>query len=176
MKKIVVSLAMIMAVGIAKAQFSHSAGASLFLVSSETGDNSTCYGVTYFPKYSFGGLSVGVPLTVGFSGSVNSRSGASDGASFTYQLPIVVDYNFGLGASEDSEGGIGGYVGVGYSAFSTSYVSTFSSGTLKANGPMGRAGVRFGIGEHILSIGGSFLKGGGTEKANVIGISALYSF
>ena len=157
----------------AKAQFSHNAGASLFFVKAEGGDAVSPYGVTYFPRYSFGAISVGVPITLGMSGSYNSQQGASTGSSFTYQLPIVVDYNVGLGADPDKDGGFGFYGGLGYGLFSTSYVGTFDFGTLKASGPMLRAGVRFTIKEKIITVGGSYLKGGGDSKANVIGISAL---
>lgn len=174
MRKIFVVAMICIAVSTAKAQFSSSVGASLFLVSGENTGSSTPYGVTYSPRYSFGSLSVGVPITIGMSGSYNSRSGVSEGSSFTYQLPLVVDYNFGLGAADDEDSPFGGYAGIGYSLFSTSYVGTFSSGTLPANGPMLQAGVRFLIKEKIISLGGSYLKGGGDFKANVIGIRLTY--
>jgi ribulose 1,5-bisphosphate synthetase/thiazole synthase len=41
---------------------------------------------------------------------------------------------------------------------------------------MARAGIRFLVKEHTISLGGSFSKGGGDLKANVIGVSLLYSF
>lgn len=173
MKKIVLSIVIIMAISSAKAQFSHNTGATLFMVKAEGGDNVSPYGVTYFPRYSFGAISVGIPLTIGISGSYNSQQGASTGSSFTYQLPLVVDYNVGLGADPEPDGSFGFYGGVGYSLFSTSYIGTFDYGTLKASGPMLRAGIRLNIKDKMVSIGGSYLKGGGDSKASVIGISAL---
>jgi hypothetical protein len=166
----------IMAIGSANAQFSHSSGASLFLVSAEGGDNVSPYGLTYFPRYSFKNLSVGVPITLGVSGTYNSQQGASTGSSFTYQLPLVVDYNVGLGAGDNDDDGFGFYGGVGYGLFSTSYIGTFDYGTLKASGPMVRGGIRLNIKDNIITVGASYLKGGGDSKATVIGITALYQF
>jgi len=176
MKKMFFTLALIAGFVVSKAQFSHSAGASLFYVTSKTGDATVPYGITYFPRYSFGAFSVGVPVTLGLSGSFNSRDGVSEGASFTYHVPLVVDYNFGLGSTEDNESGFGGFIGAGYGLFSTSFVSDYSSGTLKANGPLARAGVRFPISERIFTVAFNFQKGGGEEKANVFGVSLLYNF
>ncbi|MDI9363842.1 MAG: hypothetical protein QM541_02740 [Flavobacterium sp.] len=176
MKKIIFFGMFLVAAISVKAQFSHAGGATLFLVSADNTDATSAYGVSYFPRYSFGAISVGVPISAAITGSTNSRTGASAGSSFTYQLPLVVDYNFGLGASDDEESKFGGYAGLGYSLFSTSYVGVYTTGTLKANGPMARAGIRFLVKEHTLSLGASFLKGGGDLKANVIGVSLLYGF
>ena len=163
-----------MTIGCAKAQFSQGVGVTLFSVKAAGGDAAMPYGITYFPRYSFGAISVGVPLTIGMSGSYNSREGASSGSSFTYQLPLVVDYNFGLGSDPESDkDNFGFYGGLGYGLFSTSYVGTYSYGTLKANGPMARAGVRFLIKEKVISVGASYLRSVDDNKANVIGISAL---
>ncbi len=160
------------------AQFSHGIGASYFIAKDKAGENGGGPAVTYFPKYSIGSLSVGVPISLGITGSANSRTGASEGSSLTLQLPIVVDYNIGLGANpdEESESGFGFYVGAGFGVFSTSYVGAFTSGTLKATGPLARAGARFNVKEKLIDLGASYHLGLDDNKVGAIGITAIYNF
>src|SRR3954466_12310995 len=68
------------------------------------------YGFFLYPKYNIvegdaGAVSLGFPLTLGISGRVNSTEGGS--ISLTADLPIMLDYNVGAGATRDSEAGIG---------------------------------------------------------------------
>ena len=163
---------------IAKAQFSHQVGASMFFATPKGYKSTSAWGITYYPKISFDNVSIGAPLSLGFSGSADSRSGVTSGSSLTYMLPISVDYNFGLGSVEDdnSNGGFGGYLGVGYGIFSTSYVGDLYVTSIKTSGPLGRAGIRFLIKDHIFDLGASYMQGVSTTNASVIGVSLLYKF
>ncbi len=54
------------------------------------------YGIFYYPRYNIsetesGAISVGIPLTAGLSGSVNSREGGT--ISIIFDFPLTVDYN-----------------------------------------------------------------------------------
>lgn len=173
MRKLIFTAIAVCLFGATKAQFSKNVGATVFIAKEDGGQSTTAWGVTFFPRYSFGALSVGAPISLGISGSTNSRVGASEGSSLTLHLPLVVDYNFGLGADpEDESTNFGFYAGAGYGLFSTSYVGVFSSGTLKANGPMARAGIRALIKEKVITLGATYIMGGAPEKATVIGIGA----
>ncbi len=189
MKKIVLSLFLFAFLIGAKAQFTHSAGATLFLASPSSGSSTTAWGVTYSPRYCFNpSFSVGVPLSLGLasSGSYNSREGASGSSSITLQLPVMVDYNLGLGSSESADDdNFGFYAGLGFGYFATSYSDVVTdsygnsiggSGTLKATGPLGHAGIRFKFRDNNMDLGVSFHKGLSEEKASIIGITLLYGF
>ena len=161
----------------AKAQFSHSVGASLFLVSANQGISATSWGITYYPRYTVSSsFSVGVPLSLGLAGSYNSQDGASSGSSITVQLPIVADYNYGLGSSEKSDDSkFGFYVGAGLGYFSTTYTDDLGGGSVTATGPYAHSGIRFNIKDHAYDFGASYHAGLSGDKASIIGIRLLYA-
>jgi hypothetical protein len=194
MKKIALfSLSLTVFTVMASAQFRHSVGGALIFGSGKVpagadGNNSTKpsfagYGVFYYPRFSFaemgnGSLSAGIPLTLGASGSVNSRTGGN--LSVVADLPITVDYNFGNGSSDDDEGGFGGFVGVGfgytYSNSSESYsfggagTGTYiSKGT--SYGPLVNGGIKAGIGDRTYFLRVSYKLGLEKEKFNTIGLA-----
>lgn len=177
MKKSSVLMLLLLIGMTAKAQFSHQGGASIFFATPKGDEATSAYGLTYYPRFSFSNISVGAPISIGVSGSSNSRSGVSD-ASLTYMLPLAVDYNFGMGSQEeeDADGGLGGYLGAGYGLFSTSYVGALYSSSISTSGPLARAGIRFMISERIFDIGATYMQGISSSKASVIGISVLYKF
>ena len=161
MKKNFLLIAIFFSATLAKAQFvKGDVGASIFigagkikLTNGETENlSASFYGASWYPRYIVSpNISVGVPLTLGISGSFNSRTGAT--GSFGLDLPIAVDYNFGYGASgedEDSDAGFGGFAGGGFSitkSASSEQNPLFGTETTSASsyGPMAHAGVRFPI-------------------------------
>lgn len=142
--------------------------------------------ITYFPRLNFisnenSSVSIGAPVGVGF-GVVKDLGGNADGFSFAYDLPVVVDYNFGFKSTPEAEGNFGGYLGAGFGYFkvnvSNSSFGNFSGAT---HGPILRGGIRFGSsseawGGHGLTIGLNYKKGIEKSKLSTYGIAVLYDF
>jgi hypothetical protein len=185
MKKQFILMAILCSTFFAKAQFVKSdVGASIFVgvgKASVTGapkPSSSFYGASWYPRYIVNSnISIGVPLTLGFSGSSNSRTGAS--GSFGLDLPIAVDYNFGYGAdgnTEDSDASFGGFAGGGFgytiAAESDPY---YGSSSAKTYGPMVHGGVRFPIqGTKSITVMVSAKLGLDKLKYNFFGGTLLY--
>jgi len=198
MRKILFALLASFVITATQAQFvKKDVGASIFVGSASfTKGGETVkiqpsfYGVSWYPRYVLGNkISIGIPVTLGFSGSVNSREGGS--FSFGFDAPIAVDYNFGYGAAggeEESDAGFGGFVGAGFGYTKTAQATPDNYNTTiwnesdfsasKSYGPMAHAGVRFPIkqGENSITIRLSYKKGLETEKFNFFGGTLLYGF
>ncbi len=184
MKKIILSSVLIVSLFVARAQITQGIGGSLFLVNSDATGSQTSWGITdYFRYHLSSNISVGIPFSFGISGNYNSRGQEGSGISFTLQVPIAADYNFGLGSKEGEDGHFGAYGGVGFGYFGTTYSNTTtdiygnsngSTGTVSATGPYLHGGLRFDVSEHILDLGLSYHKGLNDPKASIIGISLLY--
>jgi hypothetical protein len=148
------------------------------------------YGISWYPRYMVGdAVSIGVPVTLGFSGSFNSREGGS--FSFGLDAPVAVDYNFGYAAAghdEENEAGFGGFIGAGFGYTKTAVATPDNYNTTiwneadfsatKSYGPMVHAGVRFPIkqGANSITLRVSYKKGLETEKFNFFGGTLLYGF
>lgn len=106
---------------------------------------------TYFPRYNFvemskSSLSIGLPLSIGVA-LANVDNGEDFGVVFAYDLPIVLDFNFGFKAiAEDTDGKrLGGYIGAGFGYNKISISKTSNSNfTGVSYGPLFRTGIRFG--------------------------------
>ena len=173
-----ISLFFLCLVGVTKAQFSKAVGGALLLgvskkyTSSFDGSNPeiTVYGVSGFFRYQVArNITVGVPVTLGLQGSANSREGGS--YSIGLDLPVTVDYNFGLGSNIEEETdeaeGFGGFVGggAGYtysnSATNSIFGADYSSGS--SYGPLVNAGIRAALRGKIYTLRLSYKIG--LEKA-----------
>ncbi len=198
MKKILFAAMAICLISASNAQFIKSdVGASIFIGSANlTKGGETVklqpsfYGLSWYPRYMLGSsISVGVPLTLGFSGSFNSREGGN--FSFGLDAPIAVDYNFGYGAAggeEETDAGFGGFIGAGFGYTKTAQATPDNYSTTiwneadfsasKSYGPMAHLGVRFPIkqGDNSVTIRLSYKKGLETEKFNFFGGTLLYGF
>lgn len=142
--------------------------------------------LTYFPRYNFvenenSSISIGIPLGIGI-GIVSNTYGDDAGISFAYDLPAVLDYNFGCKSTIENERKFGGYLGLGFGYYkvsiSGSQYSDFKGATY---GPLFRGGVRIGSsneswGGHAITIGVFYKKGLEKEKLNTIGFNVLYDF
>ncbi len=153
----------------AQMSFSHSLGGKFFTISGEGADYSSI-GALYSPRLNFaevgdnGTVSVGTHIGLAFEG--NSR----DGSSFVYDIPLVVEYNFGQASNNDNDSGFGFYVGGGYG------IHNSSSFTEAMSGPVASAGVRFVIADRPFDVNFSYLIGSGDFKDyNLIGVGLQYS-
>jgi len=144
---------------------------------------------TYFPRYNvFEGmktsLSVGSPLSLGIA-LADVDNGSDFGVAFGYDLPLVLDYNFGFKATDNESEGkkLGGYVGTGFS-YSKIMISktTNSNFTGTSYGPLFRAGIRFGNkkdeswGNKAVEINFYYKPGLEKEKYTSFGSAVLMNF
>lgn len=139
---------------------------------------------TYFPRYNLtegenSSLSVGVPVGIGV-GIARNTYGNDAGIVFAYELPVVIDFNFGCKSTRKTESTFGGYVGAGFGYYhvsiSQSAYSDFSGATY---GPMGRLGFRFGKegwDNKAFTVGLFYKKGLEEAKLQTIGFNVLYDF
>jgi hypothetical protein len=149
-------------------------------------------GVIYSPRFNFlekekFSLSVGLPLTLGFTVSAsNSEDQFSDyqNASIGVILnaPVMLNINMGRGSTKDNKEKFGYFAGAGfgyqygifvsdiYDPLRNEYVEDYSTSVF---GPAANAGVRFGIGRKSknLELRLSYMQG--LKKADII--SAYYS-
>ncbi len=152
----------------AQISFSHSLGGKLFSLSGDNADYSSI-GALYSPRLNVlevgdnGTLSIGTHIGLAFE--ANSR----EESSFVYDLPLVVEYNFGQASSNDNDGGFGFYVGGGYGIHNSSVFGD------PMKGPVASAGLRFTIADKPLDINFSYLIGSGDSKDyNLIGAGLQY--
>jgi len=139
---------------------------------------------SYFPRLNImerenSSISIGAPVAVGI-GLARNTYGDDAGISFTYDLPIVVDYNIGCKSTKENERNFGGYFGLGFGYYKVSISqSTYSNFTGATYGPIFRAGVRFGSSNenwhgHAVTIGLFFKNGLEAAKLKTFGFNILY--
>jgi hypothetical protein len=198
MKKLFSFVLAVITMGAVNAQFIKTdVGASIFVgvakiksTNESTSASASFYGISWYPRYMVTNkISVGAPLTLGFSGSANSQTGSS--FSFGLDVPVAVDYNFGYGAAggeEESDATFGGFIGGGFGYtksassdaddYTTSYIDETDYSKASSYGPMAHAGVRFPIkqGEQSITLRLSFKKGLEKTKFNFFGGTLLYGF
>jgi hypothetical protein len=190
MKKMLLLILTISSIQFTRAQFiKNDLGASIFYGNSKAANStiesivttSIFKGISWYPRYMLTPkVSVGIPVSLGFSAVVSNVNGSS--FKFGFDAPVAVDYNFGhaaAGTNNDNETtGFGGFVGAGFG-----YTKAFSaddylvSTPAKSYGPMAHAGVRFSIlgGEKTISLRVSFKKGLEKTRYNFFGGSLYYS-
>lgn len=166
------------------AQFSFSGGLGLFMAGGkaekDAGESMKLnYGITAALRYNIteqetSSVSIDAPISLGVTGTYNSRVGASSNSSFLFNAPLVLNYNTGCGSTSDNTEGVGFFGGAGYGYHVGASVF---SGSASASGPLVNAGIRFGVhfwGEgQVISLRGSYMMGLNTNKTNVIGINLL---
>lgn len=149
-------------------------------------------GVIYSPRFNFlekekFSVSVGVPLTLGFTVAASTTSDLySDYQNASIGLvvnaPVMVNINMGRGSSKENKDKFGYFAGAGfgyqygiyasdiYNPISNDYIEDYSTSTF---GPAANAGVRFGIGRKSknLELRLSYMQG--LKRADVL--PAYYS-
>jgi hypothetical protein len=139
---------------------------------------------TYFPRYNFienenSSFSVGAPIGIGIGITTNTYGGDA-GVIFSYDLPLVIDYNIGCKSTMENDRNFGGYFGVGFGYNKVNISeSSYSDYDGSSYGPLFRAGFRFGSskeswGGHGLSAGAYYKIGLGQNNLHTIGFNILY--
>ncbi|MBX3242466.1 MAG: hypothetical protein KIT80_04950 [Chitinophagaceae bacterium] len=171
--------------------FMHSVGATISILDGKStdGNNNTISlfqtNLSYFPRYNFveydnASVSVGLPLGIGVGIANNMYS--DYGVAFAYDVPAVLDYNFGYKSTPDNDSRVGGYLGAGFGYYGiTVSKSTYSDFTARSYGPMIRAGFRFSTPRdrengHGITVGFFYKKGLESEKFNTYGCNVYFDF
>lgn len=188
MKRLIVSALSCLAVSCAFSQsFFNGAGVTVFVTTAQGATAQSVGALTYSPRINVMendnfSLSLGIPVSLGASGSVNSQSGSS--LSFIFNAPLLCNINFGAGSTKDNDSRFGFFAGAGagyqYGTINVTdpYYGDVVSSNISTYGPVADAGVRIGVGEgtHNIEIRGQFMKGMDASKANSIGVGAVFNF
>ncbi len=140
--------------------------------------------LTWFPRYNFienenSSVSVGAPIGIGIGITTNTY-GDDAGVIFSYDLPLVIDYNIGCKSTMANDRNFGGYFGVGFGYNKVNISeSSYSNFDGASYGPLFRAGFRFGSSRegwngHGLSAGAYYKIGINGDKLTTIGFNVLY--
>jgi hypothetical protein len=140
--------------------------------------------LTYFPRFNFienenSSISVGAPIGIGIGITTNTY-GNDAGVIFSYDLPLVIDYNIGCKSTMENDRNFGGYFGVGFGYNKvTISESSYSNFNGSSYGPLFRAGFRFGSSSeswngHGLTAGAYYKIGIDKNKLYTIGFNVLY--
>jgi hypothetical protein len=135
-------------------------------------------------------VSVGIPFTVGVSGSYsasyNSQYGSSSNntLSVMFNAPLIINLNMGAGSTKETESRFGYFVGAGfgyhYGTYNLSDIINYEGYATKfsAIGPVGNAGVRFGVGRgsHNIEVRFQYMKGINDVKPNIFSVGAAFNF
>jgi hypothetical protein len=126
----------------------------IFNIPSGDGDNNDLIlkqiSVLYFPRYNFierenSSVSVGAPVGLG-GGFVTNKYTNNTQIYFSFDIPVVMDYNIGLKSTAENNKQFGFYFGVGYSYYNINIgnnnIDAFSA---KTYGPLARMGARFNL-------------------------------
>ncbi|MFT3945958.1 MAG: hypothetical protein QM763_03200 [Agriterribacter sp.] len=192
LKAIIPVITLIFISQVVKSQsFMHSAGATISILDGKSTDgNNNAVSLfqtsaSYFPRYNFveydnTSVSVGMPLGVGI-GIANSIYN-DYGLAFAYDIPLVLDYNFGYKSTMENDSRVGGYLGAGFGYYGiTVSKSSYSDFSARSYGPMVRAGFRFTTPRdrengHGVTVGLFYKKGLEKEKFNTYGCNVYFDF
>ncbi len=176
--------------------FMHGAGVGFYVDKVENMDARLSFALTYTPRFNFVeaesmSVSVGIPISVGFSGSYNYsyNSGYSEETNtlgFMFNAPVMVNLNFGAGATKANRSRMGYFVGGGfgyhYSASTDmDYYDENGDPVVvegSATGPAANAGlrIRVGGGHKTVEVRMSYFKGITGSKLDLFGLGAAFNF
>ena len=200
MKRYILFLSFVLPVSTAFSQsFTHGVGFDIFVTTAQNGNAAVGEGFTYNPRFNFienedFSVSVGVPLTIGFSGSYSTNYDSYYGSTtdntlgFLAHIPVIINFNFGAGSTKDNESRFGFFIGGGlgyhYGKYNQDYVDSTSGyegtrqATISGIGPAGNIGIRIAVGRGTHFIEGklSFMKSLDESKANIYGGGASFNF
>jgi hypothetical protein len=197
-KRFLLVAAVFLSIGQAYAQtFMHGAGTGTMITSMKNAETGVFGTLMYNPRFTVvenesSSVTVGIPLTVGISGSYSYSSYYGEENSLNYMInaPLMVNLNFGAGSSKDVENRFGFFLGGGFGVNNGSYqvskyisengYETYVEGneTITTFGPAANAGVRFAVGSgtHNIEILLSYMKGLNSDKPNTFGIQGVFNF
>ena len=176
--------------------FMHGAGVSFLFGKTSEADLSFYGGLTYSPRFNFLetesiSVSVGLPLSVGISGSYNytisnGESYEENTLGFMVNAPIMLSLNGGAGSTKENESRFGYFFGGGfgyhYGKYNLSEALSFDDPPRKVEpstiGPAANAGFRIAVGSHMKNIEGrfSYMKGITNAKPHIFGMAVLFNF
>ncbi len=200
MKKIILSVLTLCATHFAICQtFMHGAGVALLVGTSPGANTSFAEGFTYSPRFNFIeteklSVSVGIPLTIGFSfsGYTNVYSDAASSFGFIATIPVIASLNIARGSTKSNRDKVGYFFGAGMSYYHGDFVvdnyysDVVNGESVNTFGPAANAGVRLGVGRKHknIEIRLSYMKGLSESKSvtlnygkpNIYGIACLFNF
>lgn len=176
--------------------FMHGVGMVVMVDKMPFRDATSSFGFTYSPRLNFlengnTSLSVGLPLSAALGGSYNVHYGSyyeeEGNIRYSFNAPVIVNFNYGKGATRNANKRLGFFVGGGYAYYYSGQTEFYSddesaefsyhrgSGT---TGPVGNAGMRIGVGRrtHNIEIKFSYMKGLGDFRPDVYTFATLFNF
>ncbi|MVT07460.1 hypothetical protein [Chitinophaga tropicalis] len=179
--------------------FSHGAGAGFFVEDAGATDVKASFALTYSPRFNFAetentSLSIGVPLSAGFSGSYSAGYSSSYGyyednnVGYMVNVPLLFSFNIGAGAVKGNRSRMGFFIGAGYAYHVGTADYTFTdeygydwkdSRSESTTGPAGNFGIRIAVGSrkrHNIEIRTSYMKGITNYKPDIFGMNCLFNF
>jgi len=178
--------------------FMHGAGLNIIVATAPGGKAAVNEGLTYSPRINFieqedMSVSAGIPFTLGasfsYNAEYNSYSGSSTSSSFSFManVPLIINLNMGAGSTRETESRFGYFVGGGvgyhYGTFNLSDALNvdgdgYTVHKVSTFGPVGNAGIRFGVGSgsHNIEVRFQYMKGLSDVKANIFGVGAAFNF
>jgi len=184
--------------------FQHGVGVGFFIdkISDEDIDGRVNFGLLYNPRFNFVetrslSLSIGVPLTIGFSGgysanySTNGDSYHENTIGYMFHAPLMLNLNLGGGSSKKSNRMFGGFFGGGYGFYTANtskierhdeYWNLVSVDEIGGStmGPAVNAGMRFGVGrlnqKKSVEVRFSYFRGTTDYKLSLFGLNAGFNF
>jgi hypothetical protein len=180
MKRLIFAAMLLLSVCHLRAQdgieFMHSLGGKYFFYSNADGLTGTT--IVYSPRINVSStentaISVGTHLGLGFA-VYSGPDGSS--SSLILDVPVVGEFNFGHGATSESEAGFGGYVGAGYGLHRVSMNVDGYGSSATLHGPVFTGGIRFALGSiGSYEIGATYMVNIKKDyKTNPFGISISY--
>lgn len=175
--------------------FQHGLGISVFFDNMVPDKISAIAAVTYSPRYNFHeteniSVSLGIPLSIGFmdagDGDYDAITGEeeiSDINGFTLDVPVMVNFNFGAGASRMNKGHYGGFIGAGYAyhyASSRDYTKDGIDKSISGRsfGLTVNGGIRINIGDPVenVELRVSYFRGRNPIRQGIVGVGAIFNF
>jgi len=165
----------------AQVSFSHAIGIKYYIVTlpSQTVEvagvsfeteslSSSSAGILYSPRLNFVEIGDNSTISLGTHLGLAFQIESQGESSFTYDVPLVAEYNFGQASNNDNDSSFGFYVGAGYGIHNSSMLSEAVSG------PIANGGIRFLIADLPLDLNVSYLVG--SDSLNVLGVGVQYAF
>jgi hypothetical protein len=189
MKKLLFSVCVLCLSSVAFSQtFMQGVGINVVLQSSSGFTADPIGAIVYSPRVSFmetenTSFTVGLPMSLGVSGSYNSQNMDDNSLGLMLDVPLMFNYNYGAGSTKEAEDKFGFFAGVGFGYHTNMYTATDENGydytdKMAGFGPVGNVGARLGVGHgsHNLELRFSYMKTLDITKSNVIGIGCLFNF
>lgn len=149
----------------AQSPFSHAIGISQYYALGQYGNT---LGVTYSPRINFAKLSDEISLSAGSHLGVAISLQLYD-PFMVYDIPTVVEFNFGKGSTSHSLSQFGGFIGGGYGYhLGRPFDSEVKYGLLTTHGFLVNAGIRGDIMGYAINMRLSYLVGSGADKVDII--------